>query len=86
LYFSGPQYDKYAASLFYIGRRIYKIIDIKGRWMAKLVARLLAMAAFWVRNHAEQTYLKNYKMGDICRQMEWPTDSSPPKNYTKKNI
>jgi hypothetical protein len=24
LIFSGPQYDKYAASLFYIGRRIYK--------------------------------------------------------------
>jgi hypothetical protein len=30
-----------------------------GRWMAKLLARLLATAALWVR--IQQTYLKNTK-------------------------
>jgi hypothetical protein len=36
----------------------------KGRWVAKLVARLLATAAYWVRI---QTSLKNTKMGDISK-------------------
>jgi hypothetical protein len=36
----------------------------EGRWVAKLVARLLAVAALWVRI---QTSPKKYKMGDISK-------------------
>jgi hypothetical protein len=46
--------------------------------MAKLVARLLAMAALWVRI---QTSLKNTKWATQAK--EWPTQSSPPKKYKK---
>ncbi len=44
--------------------------------LAKLVARLLAMAALWDQI---QTSLKNKKMGDK-KAKAWPTHSSPPKN------
>jgi hypothetical protein len=36
----------------------------EGRWVAKLVAYLLATAALWDRI---QTSLKKYKMGNICK-------------------
>ncbi len=39
-----------------------------GRWVAKLVARLPATAALWVRI---QTFSQKYRMGDISK--EWPT-------------
>jgi hypothetical protein len=48
--------------------------------LAKLVARLLATAALWVRI---QTSLKNTKKGDIKKPKEWPTHSRPPKNTQK---
>jgi hypothetical protein len=47
--------------------------------MDKLVARLLTMAALWVRN---QTSLKNTEWATLAK--EWPTHSSPPKNIKKK--
>ncbi len=47
--------------------------------MAKLLARLLATTELWVRI---QTSLQNTKMGEWSK--EWPTHSSPPKKYTKK--
>jgi hypothetical protein len=50
---------------------------LQRRWVAKLVPRLLATAALWVRI---QTSLKNTKWAT----KEWPTHSSPPKKYTKK--
>jgi hypothetical protein len=51
--------------------------------VAKLVARLLATAALWVRL---QTSLKNTKWATYAK--EWPTHSSPPKikNIYNKNI
>jgi hypothetical protein len=49
-----------------------------GRWLAKLVARLLATAAIWVRI---QTYL-NTKSATSAK--ECPTHFSPPKKYSKK--
>jgi hypothetical protein len=45
-----------------------------GRWVAKLVARLLAMADLWVRI---QTSFKNTKWATQTK--EWPAHSSPPK-------
>jgi hypothetical protein len=45
-----------------------------GRWVAKLVALLLATAALWVRI---QTSLKNTKWATYAK--EWPTHSSKPK-------
>jgi hypothetical protein len=36
------------------------------RWMTKLIARLLATAAFWVRF---QTHFKKYKLGGISKGM-----------------
>jgi hypothetical protein len=48
------------------------------RWLAKLVARLLATAALGVRI---QTSLKNTKWATSAK--EWPTHSSPPKKYKK---
>jgi hypothetical protein len=50
-----------------------------GIWVAKLIARLLAPAALWVRI---QTSLKNTKWATSA--MEWPTHSSPPKKICKK--
>ncbi len=49
--------------------------------MAKLVARLLATAALWVRF---QTYLKKYEMGDISKRVA--NTLYPAKKYTKKYI
>ncbi len=46
--------------------------------MARLVARLLATAALWVRI---QTYLKHTKWATKAK--EWPKHSSPPKNIEK---
>jgi hypothetical protein len=40
------------------------LIDIDGRWVTKLIARLLATAALWVRIY---TFLKNTKVGDISK-------------------
>jgi hypothetical protein len=53
-----------------------------GRWVAKLVARLLATTALWVQ------ISQKYKMGDISKGVatHWPTHSSPPqKNIYKRN-
>jgi hypothetical protein len=44
------------------------------------VARQIATAVLWVRI---QTSLKNHKWATEAK--EWPTHSSPPKKYTKKN-
>jgi hypothetical protein len=57
----------------------------KGRWMAKFVARLIAMAALWVRI---QTSLKTTKMGDIsqhtlARQKIYKNIIEVPFNCTK---
>ncbi len=49
--------------------------------MPKLVARLLARAALWVRT---QTSLKNTKWATKAK--EWPTHSSPPKICNKYTI
>jgi hypothetical protein len=46
------------------------------RWVAKLVARLLATAALWVQI---QTSLKKYKMDNI-------STLARQKKYTKKSI
>jgi hypothetical protein len=54
-----------------------------GRWVAKLVARLLATVALWVRI---QTSLKKLNGRHKQRRKEWPTHSSPPQNYTKNNM
>ncbi len=51
---------------------------LSGRWVAKLVAYLLATAALWVRI---QTSLKNTNWATQAK--EWPTHSSPPKNIQK---
>jgi hypothetical protein len=50
-----------------------------GRWVAKLVARLFAMAALWFRI---QTSLKNTKSATYAKK--WPTHCNAPKKYTKK--
>ncbi len=50
-----------------------------GRWVAKLVARLLSTAALWVRI---QTSPENSKWA--TEAMEWPIHSSPPKIYKKR--
>ena len=50
-----------------------------GRWVANLVARLLATAALWVRI---QTSLKKTKWATWAK--ERPTHCSPPTKYTKK--
>ncbi len=50
-----------------------------GRWVAKLVVRLLATAALRVRI---KTSLKNTKLATYAK--EWPTHSSPPKNIQEK--
>ncbi len=49
-----------------------------GRWVAKLVERLYAAAALWVRI---QTSLKNTEWATKAK--EWPTHSSSPKIYKK---
>ncbi len=48
-----------------------------GRWKAKLIARLLATAALWVRI---QTSIKN-----SLKNTKWPTQASP-RNKNKKKI
>ncbi len=48
-------------------------------WDAKLVARLPATSAHWVRI---QTSLKNYKWATYAK--EWSTRSSLPKHINKK--
>ncbi len=54
----------------------------KERWVAKLVARLLAAADLWVRI---QTSLKNSKWATQAK--EWPTHSEPfQKNLQKREI
>jgi hypothetical protein len=52
-------------------------VQVLRRWLAKLVVRLLATAALWVRI---QTFRKNTKWATCVK--EWPTHSSPP----KKNV
>ncbi len=49
-----------------------------GRWVAKLVAHLLATAALWIRI---QKSLKNTKWATLTK--EWPTHYGPPKNIQK---
>jgi hypothetical protein len=64
----------------YSGLVVYSWGNIAGRWVAKLVARLLTTAVLWVRI---QTSLKNTKWATEAK--EWPIHSSPPpKKYTKK--
>jgi hypothetical protein len=48
---------------FLSGHSLYIWVAL-GRWVAKLIARLLATAALWVQI---QTSLKNAKMGDISK-------------------
>jgi hypothetical protein len=55
------------------------VIRVDGWLLAKLVARLLAAAALWVRTDIAQKYKKD----DISKK-ERPTLSSPPKKYAKK--
>jgi hypothetical protein len=50
-----------------------------GRWMAKLVAHLLATAAHWVRI---QTSLKKYKTGKEVANTLWTVKNI--KKYVKK--
>ena len=47
-------------------RLVINIRYLLGRWVAKLVVRLLSPAALWVRI---QTFLKNTKMGDISKRV-----------------
>jgi hypothetical protein len=56
---------------------MYYTLNKEG-WVAKSVARQLATAELWVRI---QTSLKNHKWATY--EKEWPTQSSPPKKYTK---
>ncbi len=56
---------------------MYKF-SVKRRWVTKLVARLLAMAALWVRIQF-QTSLRTTKMGDI-------SEGVPRKKYGEKKI
>jgi hypothetical protein len=53
-----------------------------GRWVANLVANLLATAALGGRIH---DIAQNYKMGDISKGVA-NTLYGPPKEYTKKFI
>jgi hypothetical protein len=56
------------------------ILHMRDWWLTCLSARLLAAAALWF----ESRHLTNkYKMSDATSAKEWPTHSSPPKNYTK---
>ncbi len=52
------------------------------RWVAKLLGRMLATTALWIRI---QTSLKNTKMGDIRKGVAIKL-SSPPKKRLFKNI
>jgi hypothetical protein len=45
-------------------RLVINIMYLLGRWVAKLVVRLLSTAALWVRI---QILLKNTKIGDISK-------------------
>jgi hypothetical protein len=52
-----------------------------GRWVAKLVPRLLATAALWVRNH---DISQKYKMGDISKGVDntlWPAKKNTKKRF-----
>ncbi len=49
-----------------MGGKVGKWMAKSGRWVAKLVARLLAKAALWVQI---QTSLKNTKMGDMANTL-----------------
>ncbi len=64
---------------------LYKYREVEqnsalGRWVAKLLARLLAMAALWVRIQT----LKNTKCSTFSKK--WPTYSSSPKNVQKNSV
>jgi hypothetical protein len=59
-------------------RTINYITKTSGSWVARLVARLLATTALWIRI---QTSLK-IKMCDISKGVA-NTHSSPPKKYTE---
>jgi hypothetical protein len=58
---------------------VFRVLLCIEGWVAKSVARQLAMAALWVRI---QTSLKNHKWATLTK--EWPTHFSPPKKYTQK--
>jgi hypothetical protein len=49
-----------------MGGKVGKWVAKSGRWVAKLVARLLAKAALWIRI---QTSLKNTKMEDMANTL-----------------
>jgi hypothetical protein len=52
--------------LIYISGDNGRWVPKNGRWVAKFVAHLLAMAALWVRI---QTSPKKYEMGDISKEV-----------------
>jgi hypothetical protein len=55
-------------------------IIIKGRWLAKLVAHLLATAAFQVRIH---TSIKNTKLATSAKELPKHTVARKKKNYKR---
>jgi hypothetical protein len=60
--------------------------DIFTKYTRKVFCHLclIYLFCFSLHFHASRIRLQKYKMSDIRKGVAWPTHSSPPKKYTKK--